>query len=148
MSSISLKMNGHILTAAVSAAGVGIPGALAGPHADVPALIAIWTALFLTLANDAGAAMSKDQAMKLATGVALAVGSFAGGVKLATTVAAWTGAATLPAVVANLSLNGVITWLVGRGAAHVFQEHETDQTVENMIRAIVGALGITPKPST
>ncbi len=144
---IPFGMNATIVKTSLAAGGVGIPGAFGGPHVDVPALIGLWAVMFVRLADQAGSALDRHTATKLATGVALAVGGFGSGVKLATTAFAATGIGTVPALIANISLNAVVTWLVGRAAAHIFTENDTEQTVENLVRAIVAMLGFAPKPA-
>jgi uncharacterized protein (DUF697 family) len=111
-----------------SVAGVG--GAFLGPHADVPAIIAAWIAMVVALADDAGATMSKDTALKIVTTVAAGVGLAMAGVKAGTTAFAWTGIGTVPAVVTNCGLNAVVTYVFGRAVAITLRSGNRTQSVE------------------
>jgi hypothetical protein len=70
-----------------------------------------WATLTVALAEDSGETLQRDQALKIATGVALGVGSFVGGIRMANTYLVYTGVGTLPAALANASANALLTWL-------------------------------------
>jgi len=78
--------------------------------------------------------------LKVATGVLAGATSFPGGVKLADSDFALTGVGTVPAIVVNAGLNGVITWPAGRAWAHVVLEEDLEQSVENLVRTLLLAL--------
>lgn len=143
---IPSNMQRTILFAALAAAGIGVGGAFAGPHADVLALAPTWAAAMVRLAGQAGRDLDRQRALKLTTALLASIGSFAGGMKLATSYFAWSGVATLPAVVANAGANGVMTWLALRACAQVFLERDLTQSIDSLVRAILALLGGMLRP--
>ena len=70
----------------------------------------------------------------------MAATSLIGGIKLATTYFAYTGVGAIPAIVANAGVNGILTWLAGRAWAQVVLEDDLEQSVDSLIRAMLGVL--------
>jgi uncharacterized protein (DUF697 family) len=126
-----------IFKAAVATSVAGVGGAFLGPHVDVPAIVAIWVGLVIALADDAGAAMSKDTALKIATTVAAGVALAMAGVKAGTTVFAWTGIGTVPAVVLNCGLNAAVTYVFGRAVAVTLRTPDRTKSVEMFARHVL-----------
>src|SRR4051794_16777769 len=112
-------MRTKIIWSSVTAGAVGIPGAF-GAHADVLILIGIWTTLLVLLAKDAGSDLDKAKATKIVAAITVGISFFGTGFKLANTYFAYTVLGTLPAIIANVSANGGITYLFGNAAARTF----------------------------
>lgn len=96
--------------------------------------------MFIKLADQAGQSTEKNKAMKLVAGVLVGVGSFAAGNKLANTALAYSAVGTLPAVALNAGINALMTWPMGRAWAHVLLEGDAEQSVDNLVRALVAAV--------
>lgn len=138
---IPFRMKSTITVAAVAAGGVGTIGAFLGPGGDVPLLAPIWISAAVHLADQAGQPMEKHLATKLVTTLLAGVGSFAGGMKLATTYFTYSGIGTIPGIVVNVGTNGVLTWLALRAMAQVFIEQDLTQSIDNLARSILSVLG-------
>ncbi len=137
-------MHDTIIWTTITTGAVGVAGAF-GAHADLPVIAAAWATMFVKLAAKSGNAMSRDTALKVATGVIVGVGTFATGVKVATTWIAYTGIGTVPAILANVSTNGALTYMVGRSAARVFLTEDSGENIERMIKAIL-RMFLPPRP--
>jgi uncharacterized protein (DUF697 family) len=136
---LPLRMKTAIGWSAGLAGAVGVPGAFAA-HGDVPILIGIWTTLLVRLAFLAGKDLDKGKAAKIVAGVLLAIGGFAGGVKLMTTAIAYTGIGTIPAMVANAGANATLTYFFGRSTAKVFLSNDHLDSASAIIAAIVAIM--------
>lgn len=139
------NMQRTILWTSLGLGGVGLFGAFTA-HADLVVIAPSWAGLIIKLADQAGHELDRDKALKIATGVALGVAGFVGGVKLANTYLAYTGVGTIPAMLANASANGVLTYLMGKAAAQTFLEKDVTESVENLVRYILGLLTGFLKP--
>src|SRR5262249_12989385 len=111
----SIPWNVHLKIIWVSSglALVGVPGAF-GAHVDVPVIITTWIGLSAYIAKAVGTHLDKDTLSKIVVGVFTYASFFMLGYKSATAAAAYTGFGTLPAIVVNSGLNGVITYVYGR----------------------------------
>ena len=98
--------------------------------------------MFASISEDAGVHVDRDKLLKIATGVLLGVGGLLGGMKMANTYFAYTGIGTIPAVVANAGMNAVATWLAGRAWGHIVLEEDLEQSVENLVRAMMASIGV------
>jgi uncharacterized protein (DUF697 family) len=132
-------MKTAIVWSATAAGVVGVPGAF-GAHADVLALVAIWTALMVRLGILAGKEIEKGVAAKVVAGVLVGIGGFAGGVKLMTTAIAYTGIGTIPAIIVNSSANATLTYYFGRSVARVFLSKDLHDSAGAIITAIVAMM--------
>jgi uncharacterized protein (DUF697 family) len=139
MAAIPLNMKTTITTTSIGLGAVGIFGAFAA-HSDLLAIAPAWTGMFLRLANQAGKPMERDRVLKVVTGVLVGVTSFVGGVKLANSYFAYTGIGTIPAIVVNAGVNGTLTWLAGRAWAQICLEDDLEQSVDNLIASLIGAI--------
>jgi len=136
---IPLRMKTTIAWSAASAGAIGIPGAFAA-HFDIPVLVGIWSNLLVRLAIQAGRDIEKGVAAKIVAGVLLAIGGFAGGVKLMTTALAYTGVGTVPAIIANSGANATLTYFFGRSVAKVFLSQDHRDSAGAIIAAIVAIM--------
>ena len=116
-------------------------------HWDLGIIAAAWTGMFASLANQAGHKLDRDTAYKLALGIAIGVGGFAVGYKIAATTIAYTGVGTLPAMVANAGTNGLVTHVVGNKVARVFLAADPSDSAEDLMNAILRLIGIPPEPT-
>lgn len=139
MPDLTLDMKTTILASSLSLGGVGLLGAFAA-HSDLLAIAPAWSAMFIKIARQGGRSLDKNKALKIATGVLAGAGSLIGGIKLANTYFAYTGVGTVPAVLINGSVNGVLTWLAGRAWAHIVLEEDPEGSIENLTRSILSAL--------
>lgn len=137
---IPLNMQATILRRSLVAGGIGIPGAF-GAHLDVAPLAALWTEMLLRLAGQAGQEMEKAKAAKIVAGVLAGIGTFKMGFKAANTYFAYTGIGTVPAIVANASVNGVATYLFGRSCATLFLSSRVGDSVASIVFSILGMMG-------
>jgi uncharacterized protein (DUF697 family) len=140
MSQLPLEMKGTILATSLGLGAVGLFGAFAA-HSDLMAITPAWTHMFLKLAKQAGKSLSKDTALKVVTGVLVGAMGLLGGIKLANSYFAYSGVGTVPAVQVNGSVNGVLTWLAGRAWAQIALEEDLEQSVDNLVRAVLGMVG-------
>lgn len=141
MSGLTLRMKTTILTTSLGLGAVGVFGAFAA-HSDILAIAPAWVAMFASISEDAGVHVDRDKLLKIATGVLLGVGGLLGGMKMANTYFAYTGIGTIPAVVANAGMNAVATWLAGRAWGHIVLEEDLEQSVENLVRAMMASIGV------
>ena len=140
MAQIPLDMKATILKTTIGLGAVGLFGAFAA-HGDIVAVGAAWGHMFAKLAKQAGRRLDSDRALKIASGVLVGASSFLGGMKIANTYLAYTGVGTIPAAAINSGTNGLLTWLVGRGWAQIVLEDDLEQSVDNLVRSLLGALG-------
>ncbi|MDO8381017.1 DUF697 domain-containing protein [Phenylobacterium sp.] len=133
---IPSEMHNTVILAALGLGFVGLFGAFQA-HADVAVIVAAWATMFVTLARQAGNAMSRDAALKVAAGVIVGIGGMAMGIKVANNWLAYTGVGTIPAMICNAGTNGFVTYIIGRSAARVFLTSDASATVEQMIRGII-----------
>jgi uncharacterized protein (DUF697 family) len=138
---LPLKMKATIVRCSMGAAGVGIPGAFAA-HGDLVAIGAIWTTMLIRLATHAGENLENSKATKIVAGVFAGIGLFKVGFKLANTYFAFTGVGTLPAMIANASVNGGVTYLFGRASGKLFLSEgfrdSTESIVQNLLSLMIG----------
>jgi uncharacterized protein (DUF697 family) len=140
MAQLTLEMKATILATSVGLGTVGLFGAFAA-HSDLLAITPAWTHMFLRLAKQAGKTLDKDRAVKITSGVLMGATALIGGIKLANTYFAYSGVGTIPAIVVNAGVNGVLTWLAGRAWAQITLEEDLEQSVESLVRAVLGMLG-------
>ena len=137
---LPFSMKTTIYLRSVAAGGLGIVGAFTGPHADLAGIIAIWTEMLVTLAGQAGRDLSTSKATKIAAVVCSGVAAFLTGVKVASTVFTWTGVGTIPAVIANLGVNAVVTYSFGHAAGRIFLEKSASASDSDLASAILQLL--------
>jgi uncharacterized protein (DUF697 family) len=136
MAQLPLDMNATILANSLGLGTVGLFGAFAA-HSDLLAITPAWTHMFLRLAKQAGKSMDKETALKVVTGVLMGASALVGGIKLANTYFAYSGVGTVPAIVLNGGVNGLLTWLAGRAWAQIALEEDLGQSVESLVRAVL-----------
>lgn len=137
---IPLNMQATIIRRSLAAGGIGIPGAF-GAHLDVAPIAVVWTEMLVRLAGQARREMDKAKAAKIVAGVLAGIGIFKVGFKAANTYFAYTGIGTVPAVLANVGVNGVATYLFGRACAQLFLSSRPLDSAESIAMSILGLIG-------
>lgn len=128
------------MTVVWTSVGLGVEGlfsSFGGPGVDLLIIAGAWVVMVVRLASQAGHVMSKARARKLCTAIAVSMGGFLGGTKAAITAFAYTGIGTIPAMVANGGLNGVITYVVGIAIAETFLQSDEISSIDALARSIV-----------
>lgn len=143
---IPSEMHDTIVWACIGLGVVGLFGAFAA-HADVAVIVTAWTAMFVKLASQANRSMCKDTALKVASGIIVAMGGIAVGMKVANGWLAFTGVGTIPAMICNAGTNAAMTYVIGRSAARVFLSADAGASVEELIKGIL-ALFMPPNPKS
>lgn len=147
--SINPSVHTKITSAAALAGAVGVPGSFAA-HADVWVLGLVWAGLFTTIADATGTTFTRHERTRIIKGVLAGAAAFIGGMKAATTVIAYTGVGTIPAMLANASINATFTYTFGMALYQVFSSKEKHVTTADLIQAIVVVMltmGRMPNPS-
>ena len=130
------NVHAKIIWASAGLAFVGVPGAFAA-HADIPIITSAWAGLSVYLIDAAGINMDKASILKLVAGVLTAITSFIIGYKTATTAAAYTGIGTVPAIVVNAGLNGIVTYSYGRALFTILIEDKNEKNIRIIIEKTV-----------
>ena len=141
------NMKDTINACAVGLGFVGIPGGILGPGADLVVIAPTWVGMTVALADQAGHAMSKQTAKKIALAVAAGGGAFAGGTKIASTAIGWLaapftlGASLAISAAANAGLNASFTYAYGRAAARYFLQTREIDNIEVMVGVLIALIG-------
>jgi uncharacterized protein (DUF697 family) len=124
-----------INTCTAGLGAVGVVGGAIGPGADLLVIGPVWVGMTVAIADAAGITLGESNAKKIAYAAATGVGSFAGGAKIASTVAGWilalptAGASLLLCIAGNAALNAKLTHAYGTSVAQYFlQTHDIDDS--------------------
>lgn len=124
-----------VRTAAIAAAGVGVPGALV-PGLDAPAVASVWIAMATAIAANSGHSLNRNLAVKLVA--ATIKGSFLywAGSKALTTLLAFSGVGMPIAVPLNAAFNYIYTANLGEYLSEALTSSNLD--AEQLVKGILG----------
>lgn len=137
---VPMNMRWTVIWASV---GLGLEGggsAFLGPGADLVVITTAWVAMIVTLAAQADVDIERNTIVKIVGALLISLGGFIGGTKLAIQGFALTGIGTIPAIVANVGINAVVTYTVGMAVARLFIQKSRVDSIELFVQAVVGAV--------
>lgn len=130
------EMHRTIVWASLGLGFTGLFGVFTA-HGDLAVIVPAWGAMIWKLSDQACIEFDRDAALKLAGGLAAAIGGLVTGVKVAEAFLAYTGVGTIPAMVCNAGTNAAVTYIVGRSIARVFLASDSGTSVEEMVAAVI-----------
>jgi len=127
---------------------VGVIGGAIGPGADLAVIGPVWIGMTLAIADAADITMDQNMAKKIVYATATGVGSFAGGAKIASTVAAWllaipsAGASLLISMAGNAALNAKLTHAYGMAVARYFLQTDDFDNGDVVVQVLLALIAL------